>query len=110
MEELLNHIKNYFNLKVKIISLLVKEKASKASAILLSIVIVLVLILAFLFFASIGLALFISELIGYAYSGFAIMAGFFLFVLIIVLSFKKSILYKPIANIFVRMLTKNDNS
>jgi len=98
IEELIASLKNYTNTTIELIKLETAEHYSAIMANLISKFIVGLVIVLFVFFLSLGICFYLSELLGNSYLGFAIIAGFYLFLGIILSIGRKSLLKKGIQN------------
>lgn len=109
VEGLTEHVKEYINTKVEITKLRLAEKTSLVVGNLIAVVIVVVLFLFVIVFGSIAGAWALSELIGKSYSGFLIVAGFYLLLGIIVWAARNKLIRFPVMNAIVKMLHKKDD-
>src|SRR6478609_7031951 len=78
LQHLTEEVKEYVNVRIDLAKLNLAEKASKIAADTAAIFISAMIFLFFLFFASTGIALLLSSIIGKPYSGFLIVAGLYL--------------------------------
>lgn len=109
IEELSDHVKEYINTRVEITKLRIAEKTSLVIGNFIAAVIIALLFLFVLVFGSIAGAWALSDWIGKSYSGFLIVAGFYLFLGIIVWAAKGRLIRFPVMNAIIRMLHKKDD-
>jgi hypothetical protein len=96
IEELIASLKSYSNTTIELIQLETVENSSIIIANLISKFIVGLVIVLFVFFLSLGICFYLSELLGNNYIGFGIVAGSFLLLGIILSIGRKKLLNKPI--------------
>ncbi|WP_395805676.1 phage holin family protein [Daejeonella sp.] len=100
-QKLIEKVSDYVNVRKELTLLKTVDKGSQIFANFLSDILVLVFaILAFLF-GSFALSFYLSEILGNSYSGFLIVAGFYLLVAIILNSIKDKYLEKKIMNVII---------
>lgn len=109
-EELVFTIKEYVNTRIEILKLKAAEKISGIIANLIAGVIVAVILLFFIGFASIGLAIFLSELIGKAWAGFLIVSFLYLLIGIVLWKTRGRIIQIPVMNALIEQFFKNDEA
>lgn len=108
MEELLEKIKEYIDTRIKLGKLVAIEKGSSILAdIITTLLVVLFLVAAFLFL-SIGLGLYLSELIGNTYGGFLIVGLFYFLIALIVFLTKDKFIEKSIINGIIKKIFKRE--
>jgi hypothetical protein len=96
IEELIASLKSYTNTTIELIKLETAEHFSVIMANLISKFIVGLVIVLFVFFISLGICFYLSELLGNNYMGFGIVAGIYLLLGIILSIGRKKLLNKPI--------------
>jgi hypothetical protein len=100
-QKLIEKVTDYVKVRKELTLLKTVDKGSQIFANFLSDIFVLVFaILAFLF-GSFALSFYLSEILGNSYSGFLIVAGFYLLVAIILNSIKDKYLEKKIMNVII---------
>jgi hypothetical protein len=104
IERLVNDIKEYINLRYELIKLEMTERTSMIGASLISLLLVVISILFFLFFVSVGLSFYLSELIGDKYSGFLIVAAAYLVLGLLFFFGRKKLIEEPFRNKIIRKL------
>jgi hypothetical protein len=109
LEGLTDHVKEYINTRVEITKLHLAEKTSLVISNLIAVTIIVVLFLFVIVFGSIAGAWALSEWIGKSYSGFLIVAGFYLLLGIIVWMAKDKLIRFPVMNVIIKQLQKNDD-
>ncbi len=108
VENALEHLKEYLNTRYDIAVLKVSDKGSSILSGLISYALLVVIGLFFLLFVSFGVALLISQQMGNAYSGFLIVAGFYLLLVVILLIVKDKLVKMPLLNMFVKQFCMED--
>ncbi len=105
----IDKIKEYVNLRIDLAVLSIAEKTSQLFANLVTDSIVIIFFLMAFLFGSIGLCLYLSDVLGNSYSGFLIVAGFYLLVSLIFYAIKDKYLEKPIINRVLKKFFKERN-
>ena len=107
LEYLFDQMKEYFTIILKTKELeLVNHSSRVASAVFSQIVIAAVAFL-FLIFLSLAAGFYISSLFGNNYAGFAIVAGFYMVLLFLLLIFKKEWMERPIQDRMIDKILEN---
>ncbi len=109
VDQLVNEIKEYINLRYELLKLEMTERSSVIGSSVFSMAIIVVLILFFLFLGSIGLSIYISELLDCTYAGFLIVAGAYLLLGLILFLGRKKLIEEPLRDKIIRILTKKEN-
>lgn len=109
IEGLSDHVKEYINTRVEITKLRIAEKTSLVIGNFIAAVIIALLFLFVLLFGSIAGAWALSDWIGKPYSGFLIVAGFYLLLGIIVWAARGRLIRFPVMNAIIRMLHKKED-
>jgi hypothetical protein len=104
IQPLLKSIEQYSATNLKLFKLYVVDFISNFLSELFSILIIWVLLGLCILFLSIGLSLWIGELLGKNYYGFLIVSGFYLLVTFIFIKFKHFIVNEPSYNSIARKL------
>jgi hypothetical protein len=108
LEDLMGHFKAYISTSFDIVKLRLLEKGVKvASGIIASIAGAVMLLFAAVFL-SVGIAWWLSDMLGNPYFGFLIVGGFYLLMGIIVMAGKKSIIETPVSNALIKQIFKED--
>lgn len=106
---LVHELKDYFNLRTKLAELQIKKTAAEIiSKIATNLINIIFLSMAFLF-ASLALALYLSELMNSYSLGFLLVAAIYLLFALILNLFKKSLKEKISDNIIVELFKENDH-
>jgi len=108
LEGLTDHVKEYINTRVELTKLRLAEKTSMVISNLIAVTIVVLLFLFVIVFGSIAGAWALSEWIGKSYSGFLIVAGFYLLLGIIVWATRDKLIRFPVMNAIIKQLQKKD--
>ncbi|MBA3901046.1 MAG: phage holin family protein [Bacteroidetes bacterium] len=108
IDELMASLRSYINTNIELLKLEATERISIIGAGIISSLVLTVIGIFFIFFISFGAAFYLSAILGDNYSGFVMVAGFYLLVLLILLIGRKSLLKKPICDkIIQRIFNKN---
>lgn len=91
LEELTGRLKDYLDTRYELIRLKIVEKTAVSSSGILLYALLAVFALIMLILVSTGVAIYISNAMGNNYSGFFIVAGFYLLVILVVFIFKASL-------------------
>jgi hypothetical protein len=108
IEGLSDSVKQYLLLNCEIIKLEVTKKTSEIGAYIFSSLLLVIALFLFVFALSMGVGFYLSALLGDTFSGFAIIAGFYLLISIIVLIGRKKLIEKPLRNKIIRKLLNNN--
>jgi hypothetical protein len=106
IDQLKGHVKDYVETNIDIAKLTAVDKVSQVAGNSALYVGLLFLGFFFIMLLSIGVALLISKLIGAAYTGFLIVAGFYLLTAVVLFIFRERIILNPIANAMVAKMFK----
>lgn len=104
IEDLAESFKIYVNTNYKLIKLEAIERTSVIGSGLLSGLIIGLVGLLFVFFLSFGVCFYLSDYFGNYYIGFAIVAGFYLLLCLILIIGQKTFLKRPIRNKIIRKI------
>jgi ABC-type multidrug transport system permease subunit len=107
IEELIVSLKSYATTTIDIIKLEAAQHTSNLLANLISRLIVILVIILFAFFLSLGISVYLSELLDNSYLGFGIVAGVYLLLGIILIAGRKKLLIKPISDIIIHEIFQN---
>lgn len=110
IEELIDGVKSYAATNIEIVKLEVANRSSVLVSKLLSKLFLGIVIFLFVLFFSLGISLFLSELLENNYLGFGIVASFYLLLAIIFSLGRKILLERPIRESFIKELFSNDNN
>src|SRR5687768_8301540 len=102
-------VKEYINTKISIAKIEFARKVSLFVSSAIAVIMSSIVFVFFALFASIAGALALSTWIGKPYSGFLIIAGFYLLVGILTWSNREKMIRKPILNSIIKEIFKNDN-
>jgi protein-S-isoprenylcysteine O-methyltransferase Ste14 len=107
-EELIEGVKKYISTNYNLIKMRTIERSSTMLSSLLGVILIGLVLLLFVFFASIAAGFYLSYKCGNTYIGFAIVAGFYLLVGIILVLTKKKCLEEPIRDRIIKEIL-NEN-
>lgn len=108
IEGLTDHVKEYVNTRIEITKLHIADKTSQVIGNMIAVGIVAVLFLFVVVFGSIAGAWALSDWLGKPYSGFLIVAGFYLLLAIIVWAAKQRLIRFPVMNAIIKQLYKKE--
>jgi uncharacterized membrane protein YqjE len=108
IESLADQVKEYVNTRVELTKLSLAEKTSLLIGNLIAVTIVVLLFLFVIVFGSIAGAWALSDWIGKPYSGFLIVAGFYLLLGIIVWLTRGRFIRFPVMNAILKQLYNTD--
>ena len=109
LQHLAEEVKEYVNVRISLVKLNVAETASGIIANTAATIISAIIFLFFLFFASTGLALFLSSVIGNSYAGFLIVAGVYLVIGLIIWFRREKLIRIPVMNAIIRQMFSSNN-
>lgn len=109
LEGLTDQVKEHIHTKIELARLQLIEKTSFIVSDLIAILLVTLCSLFFLLFGSIAGAWALSKWIGKPYSGFLIVAGFYLLMAILVWVARHKVIRFPVVNAVIKMLNKRDD-
>ena len=102
IEQLQENLKKYINTRYELAVLKATDKISLISGITTSAVIVAVMVLMFVLFVSVAGSLYLGSILHNNALGFLIIAGFYLFVGLIVWLFKDKMVVTPVRNKIIK--------
>jgi|SRR5690242_9721144 len=101
-------LKDYLEARLELTRLQAAEKLSKALGLFFTLILAFLLFFFVIVFLGMVLAHWISELSGSMTIGFSVTTLVFVALLVIVLLFRKKIIEKPLANLLLRELTREE--
>ena len=105
--QLFTEVKDYMKLQDDYVKIDIVEKITKILSMLLFILVVLVLAMGLLFYLLFSLAYILGPEIGFV-SSFAIIAGIYLILLVVIVAFRKSLIINPLLRIIVGMFYEEE--
>lgn len=90
LDGLISNLTGYVETRLELIKLEIREDIARSVARLTVLVVVIAVLSLFILFFSISIALLIGEYLGY-FEGFAIVAGFYLLLTVIIISLRSSV-------------------
>lgn len=109
LEELTDSVKQYLLLHIEILKLEGIKHASTIGTTVISSLIMGASVFMFVFALSIGLGFYLSALLGDSYSGFAIIASFYMLLTLIILIGRKRFIEKPLRNKIISKILETTN-
>ncbi|MBP8967362.1 MAG: hypothetical protein KBG33_08225 [Paludibacteraceae bacterium] len=105
--EVRESLKQYLITNFEIIKLQATERASVIGSVLASKLVVGLTVFLFVFTLSIGLGFYLSALLGDTYSGFAIIAGFYFLLVIVLLIGRKKLIENPLRDKIIKKILES---
>ncbi|MEO8151073.1 MAG: phage holin family protein [Bacteroidia bacterium] len=109
VEELIGKLKTYFETRFDIVALNTQDKVSNMLSSIASTAVVALFVMFIVFFASVGAAWRIGEILNSPSIGFFCVAGFYLMVAIIVVINKDRWIKTPLINALLKKININEN-
>lgn len=106
LETLLERIKDFSLTSIELIKLKTIDKVADTISEIIPLSVLAVLVASFLLFLSLGVALWLGDLLGKAFYGFFIVAGFYILLGIIIRFFLHKWIKRLIGDYFVRHILK----
>jgi len=101
LEQLSDELKNYLQLSLQIYKLELINKVSTFGSVAISWVVVAGSVLFVVLFVSIGLGFYLSALLGDTYSGFAIVAAFYLLLALVLSLGRRKMIENPLRDMLI---------
>lgn len=95
---------DYSRTSVELLKLKAIDKSAELVSTLITKIVLIAIVAMFILSISIGLSIWIGELVGKVYLGFFIMAGFYAFLSLLVYFFKDQWIKIPVSNSFISQL------
>jgi hypothetical protein len=108
LEHMMDHLKDYISTSFDIVKLKMVEKGVSVVSGLIATIASAVMFLFALVFLSIGLAWYLSTRLQSPYYGFLIVGGLYLFLGIIIVAAKKSLVETPMSNAIIKQVFKEE--
>lgn len=105
----IDDLKNYVNLKIRIVALTLGENSARIFATIISNWAIIFFIALFLFFGSFALAFGLGAWLNSTGLGFVIVAGLYLLFAVIVFLCRSNYIERPLTNFFIKHLFKNSD-
>ena len=102
IELLFERAKNYVDTRFQLIKLQALDKTADIISSLISKLFVVICLAFFSFFLSVGIALWIGDLLGKSYYGFFIVSGFYLLIALLFVFLRKPLLKTPVNDILIK--------
>ncbi|MGC1389530.1 MAG: hypothetical protein WA816_00680 [Bacteroidales bacterium] len=106
LESLLERASEYSKTSFELLKLKTLDKTTNVVSSLVPQSIVLVLIASFMLFLNLGLALWLGDILGKAFYGFFVVAGFYILVGIVIHFFMHNWIRKLVGNYFIKRMLK----
>lgn len=102
LEELFTKLKGYAETRIDLVKLIAINKVSGFMSTVISMIILLMILFTTILCISIGLAIWIGQLLGATYYGFFIVAGLYLIIGLVLYSNRGNILKDPVSNRLIK--------
>ncbi|AXP79619.1 hypothetical protein CJ739_521 [Mariniflexile rhizosphaerae] len=106
IELLYEKAKDYAEINIELGKLYAIDKIADVASSILSRLVITMGVAMVVLFLSIGLSLYLGELLGKDYFGFLVVSGFYLIVTICISFYRDKIIKAPVANLFIEKLLK----
>jgi hypothetical protein len=108
LEELTESVKKYINTNYELLKLQAAERTSVIGSASISMLAIGFIVILFVFFISIYIGFYLSTCLGDSYSGFAIVAGFYFLISLVLILGRKKLLENPLRDKIIRKLFSNN--
>ena len=108
-KEIKNLFVEYLQTKLELTRITVFEKIARVVALLFSMILLTILLFFSILFVSLVGGFYLSRLFNSTYYGFAVVAGFYVVLFIVLSIFRRSLIEKFIVNAVIRILFKEKN-
>ena len=109
IDRLIDHLVGFIETRIEILKLDAKEEAVRVIAKLLTIAVIVLFGTLFFIFLSVAIAIFLNQIMGSAYMGFVVLAGFFFLLWMSVLIIKKTKWYNDQITAITDRLVEDTN-
>jgi len=110
IEGITEHVRDYIATRIEVVKLEIAEKTSLVMGNLIAGAVVALLFLFVIVFGSLAGAWALSDWIGKRYSGFLIVAGFYLLLAIIIWFARARLIRFPVMNAIIKLLHKKEDA
>lgn len=104
VEVLFEKVSDYGKTTIEILKLKAIDKSASVVSSLVAKAILVLVVAMFILTATIGLALWIGELLGKSYYGFLSIAGFYVVIAILLYAFRNQWIKKPVSNLVIKQM------
>ncbi len=108
VETLFKEFKDYVSLRLQITQLRYSSKTSLVSSSVLTYMLISMIVLFFVLVLTIGIALWMGNLLGEWYLGFLIMAGIYLMLGLVIFTFRNRWIRIPLNNLIIKEIFDED--
>lgn len=109
LDRLIHHAEDYFKTQQELSKLVLADKSSTMAASVLSSVILLLFFFFCFSFASVALAFYIAAVLASNWAGFAVVAGIYLVLLLLLYVNRNNWLIRPFTNAFIHNIFKSNH-
>ncbi len=106
-DELKLWIEAYGESSIELVKLKSTQASAKAAGSASLIAVLLILFLFFLLMLSVGVALWLGQVLENHFLGFFAVSGFYLLIAVLVIVFKDTLVMRPIQNLIIRLMLKS---
>ncbi|MBK6482610.1 MAG: hypothetical protein IPG01_05630 [Chitinophagaceae bacterium] len=108
VEALLKELKDYISLRLQITQLKYSSKTSLVTSSVLTYMLISMVVFFFVLVLTIGIALWMGNLLGEWYLGFLIMAGIYLLIGLVIFTFRNRWIRIPLNNLIIKEIFDED--
>ncbi len=108
LDGLLNKSKKYIDTNIELYKLIALDKSTDVISSLIYRLIIFIVFTVFTVMFNIGIAYWLGEILGHVSYGFFIVAGFYLILALFIYLFKEQLVKRPISEILIGLILKND--
>ncbi|NCU32739.1 MAG: hypothetical protein EOM23_07400 [Candidatus Moranbacteria bacterium] len=109
LQEVIDNIKQYVNLKTELYSLIILERLARISTQVIVLLIILQLVFFFMLFLSFGFVHWLDKVIGNQLVAYLIVATFYLILGVFVFVFRKQLFLNPLIKGFTRIFAEEED-
>lgn len=106
IELLYKKAKDYADINIELIKLNSIDKTADVLSSLVSRIVIFMFVVMFVLLINIALSLYLGEVLGKDYLGYAVVAAFYMVLIILINSFKDRLIKTPITNLVIAKLVK----
>ena len=106
IELLYKKAKDYADINIELIKLNSIDKTADVLSSLVSRIVIFMFVVMFVLLVNIALSLYLGEVLGKDYLGYAVVAAFYMVLIILINSFKDKLIKIPITNLVIAKLVK----
>ncbi len=109
IELLFERAENYSKTSVELVKLKIIDKTANVMSSLVTQLVITIVVALFILSITVGLSLWIGELLGKTYYGFFVTAGFYALVGVLVYTFRRQWIKEPLSNTIITQLQQHNS-